>query len=119
MNKYYSIILCSLLTLNIVGQKNTTEFPSIISELTETETVFSKKSNHNKSATVIWSDSFDNASNWTIGAPNLQGQWQVVTSTPSDVDQYMGAMASTSASDGFAVFNGVQYLLSGPVDVDC
>ena len=117
MNKYYSIILCSLLTLNIVGQKNTTEFPSIISELTETKTVFSKKSNHNKSATVIWSDSFDNASNWTIGAPNLQGQWQVVTSTPSDVDQYMGAMASTSASDGFAVFNGVQYLLSGPVDV--
>ena len=117
MNKYYSIILCSLLTLNIVGQKNTTDFPSIISELTETETVTAKKPNNNKSATVIWSDSFDNASNWTIGAPNLQGQWQVVTSTPSDVDQYMGAMASTSASDGFAVFNAVQYLLTGPVDV--
>jgi hypothetical protein len=105
-----------MLSLNILGQKSNTDFPSIINELTETKTAPSKKLS-NKSATVIWSDSFDNASNWSIGAANLQGQWLVVNSTPSDVDQYMGAMASTSASDGFAVFNGVQYLLSGSIDV--
>ena len=116
MNKYYAIILCSMLSLNILGQKSNTDFPSIINELTETKTAPSKKLS-NKSATVIWSDSFDNASNWSIGAANLQGQWLVVNSTPSDVDQYMGAMASTSASDGFAVFNGVQFLLSGSIDV--
>jgi hypothetical protein len=106
MNKYYSLLLCSILALNIVGQKSNTDFPSIINELTKAAP--SKKTNQNKSATVIWSDSFDNSSNWAIGAPNLQGQWQIVSTTPSDVDQYMGAMASTSASDGFGVFNGVQ-----------
>ena len=117
MNKYYSLLFCSFITLNFMGQKTNTNFPSLIGELTETKTAPSKKTNHNKSATVIWSDSFDNAANWSISAPNLQGQWQVVTSTPSDVDQYMGAMASTSASDGFAVFNAVQYLLTATVDV--
>lgn len=117
MNKYYSLLLCSILAINVVGQKSNTDFPSIINELTETKTAPNKKTNQNKSATVIWSDSFDNASNWAIGAPNLQGQWEIVSNTPSDVDQYMGAMASTSASDGFGVFNGVQYLLAASVDV--
>jgi hypothetical protein len=39
-----------------------------------------------------------------------------VTTTPQYVDQYMGAMASSSAADGFAVFDGIQYLINGPID---
>ena len=61
-------------------------------------------------------NTFDDVTDWTISAPNLQGQWEVVTSTPTDVVNYMGAMASSTASDGFAVFNGIQYLLSANVD---
>jgi len=61
-------------------------------------------------------NTFNDVTDWTISAPNLQGQWEVVTSTPADVVNYMGAMASSTASDGFAVFNGIQYLLSANVD---
>ena len=71
---------------------------------------------------VIYQNTFNNSNDWLISSPgqgstnNIQGQWQILTTTPSDVDQYMGAMASTTASDGFAVFNGVQYLLTANVD---
>jgi len=65
---------------------------------------------------TIVSNSFDNSSDWIIGAPNLQGQWQVQATTPADVTQYMGAMASASASNGFGVFNAIQYLINGPVN---
>ena len=68
-----------------------------------------------KSGDTIAFNSFDNSSDWIIGAPNLQGQWQVETTTPADVTQYMGAMASTSASNGFGVFDAIQILLSGSV----
>jgi len=36
---------------------------------------------------TIVSNSFDNSSDWIIGAPNLQGQWQVQATTPADVTQ--------------------------------
>ena len=74
------------------------------------------------SGDTILINSFDNANDWTISSPdpnssnNLQGQWEILSSTPTDVNTYMGGMASTSASDGFAVFNGIQYLLTANVD---
>src|SRR5690606_15052313 len=65
---------------------------------------------------TILADDFSNASNWTISAPNTQGQWQIVSTTPANVTQYLGAMASTTAANGFGMFNAVQYLITGPVD---
>ena len=75
--------------------------------------VTAQNTNTLKSSTdTIVYNTFDNINDWTISAPNLQGQWEVVTTTPSEVDTYMGTMASSTASDGFAVFNGIQYLLN-------
>ena len=68
------------------------------------------------SGQTIISNSFDNSSDWIIGTPNLQGQWQVQATTTADLTQYLGAMASTSASNGFGVFNAIQYLFNGPVN---
>jgi hypothetical protein len=65
---------------------------------------------------TVWSDDFSVSSDWTIGAANLQGQWEMVSTTPAQISQYMGAMASTSNANGFGAFNGVQYLLGGFVD---
>lgn len=65
---------------------------------------------------VVWSNTFNDQNLWTISAPNIQGQWQWVTTTPAQLNTYVGAMASTTANDGFAAFNGVQYLLAGPVE---
>jgi hypothetical protein len=61
-------------------------------------------------------NNFSNSNDWTIGLANLQGQWQVQAITPSEVTTYMGAMGSTTASNGFAVFNAIQYLINGPVN---
>lgn len=65
---------------------------------------------------TVWDDDFSVSGNWTIGAANLQGEWELVSTTPTDLDTYMGAMTSTSNANGFGAFNGVQYLLGGFVD---
>lgn len=65
---------------------------------------------------LIVGNQFDVPGDWTISAADVQGQWQIVTSTPttpSNFSSYVGTMASTTASNGFAVFNGIQYLVSG------
>ena len=64
---------------------------------------------------IIWEDDFSVPSDWQITTTG-QGTWETVTTTPAQLVTYMGSMASTSAANGFAVFNGSQYLVSGTVD---
>ncbi|MBI3134918.1 MAG: T9SS type A sorting domain-containing protein [Bacteroidetes bacterium] len=61
-------------------------------------------------------DDFDTPANWTMPTDANGHAWIHTSTTPSDVNTYMGAMASTTAANGFAAFNGVQYLLAGVVD---
>jgi len=65
---------------------------------------------------TVFEDDFSGGSSWTIGAADLQGQWEIVTASPAVLTQYMGAMASTSNANGFGLFNGLQYLIAGSVD---
>lgn len=71
----------------------------------------------------IYSDDFSNFTNWTVGTTG-QGTFILGTNAHAEVanattglNPYMGNMASTSAANGFAFFNGVQYLLAGSVDI--
>ncbi len=64
---------------------------------------------------VIYTNDFSTPADWNI-ATTGQGTWQIVTTTPADITQYIGAMASTTAVNGFAVFNGIQFLLAANVD---
>lgn len=68
---------------------------------------------------LIFQDDFSQSSfMWTTGTSG-QGTFQLGNNSSAgmtSVTQYMGAMASTSAANGFAFFNGVQYLLGGSVD---
>jgi hypothetical protein len=100
------ICFCGTLVAQVFPQKNVVKYNS---------KHLANNVHSTKSGDTIAFNSFDNSSDWIIGAPNLQGQWQVQATTPADLTQYMGAMASTSASNGFGVFNAIQYLLSGPV----
>lgn len=68
-----------------------------------------------ESRAVIMSDDFSDTTNWIITTSG-QGAWEIRNTTPSQVSTYMGNMASTTASNGFAVFNGIQYLINGSVD---
>lgn len=65
---------------------------------------------------TVWSDDFSVPADWEIGPANTQGQWQIVTTTPSQLNTYMGAMNSTTKANGFGAFNAVQYLINGSVD---
>jgi hypothetical protein len=71
---------------------------------------------------LVWEDNFSGTNPWTMGSePNgVQGAFEIGTNSAAgmlDVSDYMGQMASTTAANGFAFFNGVQYLLAVNVNV--
>ena len=108
MKKINTLFIYTCFTVVMSAQVLTSNF-----NICDYKPVMGQNTNISKSSTdTIVYNTFDDVNDWTISAPNLQGQWEVVTTTPPDVDNYMGAMASSSASDGFAVFNGIQYLLN-------
>ena len=109
MNLFVIIILLSCQTFGQVLKSNF--------EICDYKPLSNHLSTLNKSSsdTIIY-NTFDDVNDWTISAANLQGQWQIVTTTPQYVDQYMGSMASSTAGDGFAVFDGIQHLIAGSVD---
>ena len=115
---YFNIIFLAS-TLTVFSQ----EFhPEILNDFSKSSKNTNSINYSRSSGDTILINSFNNAGDWTISSPdptssnNLQGQWQIVSSTPADVSSYMGSMASTSSSDGFAVFDGIQYLMSASVD---
>jgi hypothetical protein len=115
---YFNIIFLAT-TLTVFSQ----DFhPEILNEYQKAANNTNSINYSRSSGDTILINSFDNASDWTISSPdptssnNLQGQWQIVSTTPADVSTYMGPMASTSSSDGFAVFDVIQYLLTASVD---
>lgn len=65
---------------------------------------------------TFWANDFSVPADWEIGAANIQGQWQIVSTTPSQLNTYVGAMNSTTKANGFGAFNGVQFLINGSVD---
>lgn len=64
---------------------------------------------------VLFQDDFATNTNWTVDNQG-QGDWLYTTTTPTDMSNYWGEMASTTAANGFHVFNGIQWLLAGNVD---
>lgn len=112
MKRSLLFVFTALLVGNIQAQFNQPCVSHHIVEDRGSQTHFSPKA----AGQVVWDNEFDNFSEWTIGAPDIQGEWELVTSTPAQLDQYMGAMQSSTAANGFGAFNGVQYLLSGPVN---
>ena len=112
MKKINFLLICLFFKSAVLGQIlnshfNTCDYKPLVN--------YSSYGQKSTSDTIAY-NTFNNINDWTISTANLQGQWQIVTTTPQYVDQYMGAMASSSAADGFAVFDGIQYLINGPVD---
>jgi hypothetical protein len=64
----------------------------------------------------VWSDDFSTAGVWTLGSEtgSTQGAF-VIGAYPTQMTQYIGGMTNGTAP--LASFNGIQYLLSGPVGV--
>lgn len=67
---------------------------------------------------LLWSDDFSGANPWTI-ATSGQGTFIIGNNSHAQMvsnANYLGNMASTTAANGFAFFNGSQYLIGGSVD---
>ena len=73
---------------------------------------------------IIWQNNFSVPQDWTIET-NGQGTFIIgnnnhpeIAGATDGLSAYMGAMSTvgTTASNGFAFFNGVQYLINGAVD---
>ncbi len=65
-------------------------------------------------ATII-TDDFSNPANWTTTADANGNAWTIETSTPANVTTYMSTMASTTNSNGFGCYNGIDDLIAGTV----
>jgi len=70
---------------------------------------------------IVWQDAFDGTHVWTVGTSG-QGTFILgnnshiqVTDANTGLSGYLGNMASTTAANGFAFFNGVQYLINNNV----
>ena len=66
---------------------------------------------------IIIEDDFSDFGNWDIGTEGgTIPEFELTTTTPTDVDDYCGAMASPTNANGFAMFNGITYLLDDAVE---
>lgn len=64
---------------------------------------------------VLWQDTFDDPTVWTLGSSvNSQGSWDIgLNADVPEAIPYMGAMESSTYTDGFAFFDAIQHFLNG------
>jgi hypothetical protein len=119
MNKKFTLIagfvlvgISSIAQLNLQTAQekmSTIEFPTEVDSKTPTN-------NLKADGDIIWQDDFSGTHVWDI-ATSGQGTFVIGTNASFGAGStYLGNMASTTAANGFAFFNGVQYLLAPPID---
>lgn len=65
----------------------------------------------------LWDSDFSDQSEWTIGGNGNQGAWQFGVEADLPNPNYYSTITSTTAANGFAFIDAVQFLLTGTVDV--
>ncbi len=67
---------------------------------------------------IIVADDFADFTNWlSVTEDGTTAEWTWESETPAVLENHMGTMTSTTHENGFAAFNGVQYLLDTDVDI--
>ncbi|MEO9257671.1 MAG: T9SS type A sorting domain-containing protein [Crocinitomicaceae bacterium] len=124
MKKQFTLLSILGLTAGVAfGQVNSFQLPT--SKLAPknisvvTKAVSTGNSTQKAGGDLVWGDNFSGAATWNIGGNGAQGAWVLCTGPAdaqvSNATSYMGAMASPTAANGFAGFDGTQYLLTPPV----
>ncbi len=102
---------------------NPTSKPLLLPNGDYGKTEMNKEITYKNGGDIIWQNNFSVPSDWVIET-NGQGTFVIGNNNhpeiagTSGLSGYMGAMSTngTTASNGFAFFNGVQYLINGAVD---
>jgi hypothetical protein len=116
---YFMGVLASALCLQTVGQstqKSSEEMgPSY--RLTEPSTVNIKRDYSTAGAkNTFYTNEFDDADQWILTSEGEQGEWEITDNENSDLAaSVVGEMASASAANGYAQFNGLFFLNNPPV----
>ena len=65
---------------------------------------------------VIYENDFSDFGSWMVYTESgTTPQWELVTTTPTDLVDYADVFNSPTNANGFGAFNGVQYLLDEDV----
>ncbi|NOQ70518.1 MAG: T9SS type A sorting domain-containing protein [Crocinitomix sp.] len=64
---------------------------------------------------LIVGDDFSDPANWNLIALDGDPNWEIVIDEPEEIVDYIGEMESTTEANGFAMFNGIQYLIGDSV----
>ncbi|WP_343634876.1 T9SS type A sorting domain-containing protein [Fluviicola sp.] len=86
-------------------------------KITTSKSVLANGSDEKNGGDVIWSSDFSTASDWTMGnaGTGVQGAFQI-GAYPANFTQYITG-TTTGLTAPMAFFDGIQYLLSGPVGI--
>jgi hypothetical protein len=74
------------------------------------------RAEHRDPGDFLVCDDFSAPETWSIYTlDDTDPEWEIVSSEPADLVDYVDEMTSTTEANGFAAFNGIQYLLAGDV----
>jgi hypothetical protein len=116
---YFLGALASVFGLQSMAQNSQEAKKTIHSYIQAPEFQQNTKIDYSKAGAkeTIFCSEFDDPDAWTLINEGEQGTWGVVLEEDADVLDFMGAMASATADNGFGQFNGISFLLDGDVDV--
>jgi hypothetical protein len=117
MKKVYLLVSGLLLTAGAVNAQLATQRAYMPFEKNTTPSrVIGLTAEDRAPGDVIVADDFSDFDNWDIYTEGgTTPEWELVMTTPADLVDYVDVFASPTNSNGFAAFNGVQYLLDGTV----
>ena len=119
MKLYLSLVASALVCFVANAQNNQLSKHVIHSHIAKMEYPQDTKIDYHTDAekNSVYTNDFSNPDDWNIFSEGDQGNWAVVTEQNQDVLDFMGAMASATADNGFGEFNGISFLLDGDVEL--
>ena len=108
MKKLYTFIVLSLTSIGLISQSIQLKNNDIRYNVKKAKQHFENSDMLNSKVTPFWSDDLSDASLWTMTDYAHSGtqNWVITTSAPTGAySNSMGAIASTTASNGFGLFD--------------
>lgn len=116
MKKVYLLVSGVLLAAGAVNAQVSTERAYLPFEKQDATRPLGLTAADRAPGDIIVADDFSDFGNWVIGTEGgTTPEWELVTTTPTNVNDFCGAMASPTNANGFGMFDGITYLLDGTV----
>ena len=117
MKKVYLLVSGLLLTAGAVNAQMTTQKAYMPIQKNDASERMIGLAGDRDPGDVLVEDDFSDEAMWNTEALTGPGDpnWEITSTTPSDVADYADVVMSETADNGFGVFNGITMLLTGTV----